>query len=214
MKLAPVIAIAILLALGPAAPAAADTEMTDSPCYECHTGEKTSFASGTVHEPVSSGDCDSCHKEHGADNKLELTEEIPELCYGCHDALTMVSQHEPAKSGDCLDCHSVHNAPSGALLSKEIPELCNDCHEGYDKSKGVFPHEPVAGGECSECHLSHESQYGSLLKDKYDQERYAIYASESYTLCYNCHDKAVSRRRTPRRPAFVMAPPTCTTCTW
>jgi predicted CXXCH cytochrome family protein len=168
-------------------PALAGAELADSSCYECHKTLRTDFASGTIHEPVADGSCDSCHADHGKDNKLVLTSEVPGLCWDCHEEMKESHLHEPVAEGNCLDCHAVHHAPEKGLLTKGVPDLCADCHD-VPQGKGST-HEPVSGGDCLDCHTSHQSPQDNLLtKDTPD-------------LCAECHsDTDKSEGKNPHEP--------------
>jgi predicted CXXCH cytochrome family protein len=166
---------------------AAAAELADSPCYTCHQKQKASFAVGTIHEPVASGDCESCHQDHGTDNKLLLTDEVPTLCYGCHDQASKTTKHSPVDEGSCLDCHQVHNSEGSGLLVKAVPDLCSDCHDAMGSKKSV--HQPVAEGGCLDCHQAHESDEAKLL------------SKATPDLCSDCHsDPDRSAGKAPHEP--------------
>lgn len=163
------------------------SELADSTCYECHEDFRDSITEGSIHEPVADGDCESCHEDHGDEEKLVLADEVPELCFSCHDEYNEQNKHEPVADGSCLDCHQVHSSAATALLNDDMPGLCFECHDDYSEKANV--HEPVADGECTECHQAHDSLQGVLMNARYNLNRYAIYSPEEYDLCYGCHDK-------------------------
>lgn len=169
------------------AASASGAELEDSPCYRCHKAQRKDFAEGTVHSPVAEGDCRSCHKDHGSDNRLVLQDKTPKLCFGCHDEVPAGAHlHSPVADGECGACHLPHNAPRSKLLAKPAPELCYDCHDGPGEKKSV--HAPVADGECLECHAGHASAQEGLLTKGYNRERYVDFSEKAYELCFGCHE--------------------------
>ncbi len=175
---------------------AAAADLADSPCYKCHQKQRTAFAKGKIHNPVAEGDCSSCHEDHGDKNKLVLSEEVPQLCYGCHDEYKLAHKHSPVADGNCLDCHQVHNSEVPGLLVKAVPELCADCHDAMGTKKSV--HQPVADGSCLDCHKAHDSAEPKLL------------AKPAPELCADCHDSPDhSAGKNPHDP---VAQGECTEC--
>jgi predicted CXXCH cytochrome family protein len=179
------LALALLI---PAVSHAAD--MADSPCYECHDKSKEVFGTGSPHQPVADGDCSACHADHGAENKLVLSKEVPELCWDCHDEMNGAQKHDPVASGNCLDCHSIHTAPNKGLIEKAGGELCAECHDVQEKAVAGNVHSPVADGDCDACHDPHQSAQKPLLLQSYEQSRYAMYEAEKFALCFECHEKS------------------------
>ena len=175
----------LVLLSGPAAYASA-AELAEAACYECHDDLQEDFARGTSHEPVAEGDCESCHEDHGEDYELILSDEVPALCFNCHDEYEGSHQHEPVADGDCLSCHNVHNSEVSAMLTAEVPALCFDCH---DELSEEFQHEPVADGDCMGCHNAHDSESSAML------------TGEVPDLCADCHDDAdASGGKHPHEP--------------
>jgi predicted CXXCH cytochrome family protein len=185
MKMIQAAVLVVAAAAVSAIPAAA-ADLPDSPCFKCHYVQKKVFAEGTVHNPVSESDCGSCHADHGPTNKLVLTEEIPQLCFGCHDEIKGSHVHDPVGSGECLECHKVHNSERKKLLAKASPDLCYGCHDDFNSKPTV--HSPVAEGDCGACHDGHKAEYASLLKKSYSRERYTEYSEKAYELCFECHE--------------------------
>jgi len=179
---------AVLLALVAAllARPARAAELADSPCFKCHYVQKKVFAEGTVHNPVSEADCESCHDDHGPSNKLVLKDEVPQLCYGCHDEVKGSHVHDPVGGGECLECHKVHNSERKKLLAKASPDLCYGCHDDFNSKPTV--HSPVAEGECLACHNGHVAESSALLTKSYSRERYTEYSEKAYELCFECHE--------------------------
>ncbi len=181
------LALACALSLAAAGvTAAADEAAADSTCYKCHKELQAIFSKGTVHEPVSEGDCSSCHEEHGDKNSLVLTDEVPQLCYNCHDEYKGETKHEPVAEGSCLDCHNVHRSDYDGLLVKVPSVLCQDCH---DAPAGASVHEPAADGSCLDCHTAHDSPEAGLL------------TKDSASLCAECHEGSDhSKGNNPHEP--------------
>lgn len=165
---------------------ASGVELADSPCFACHKVQRKAFSEGTVHSPVSEGDCASCHKDHGSTNTLILTDKVPKLCLGCHDEISGAHVHTPVADGECGACHRPHNSSSKKLLAKATPDLCYECHDDFRSKKSV--HAPVADGECLECHAGHKSDQEALLTKDYNRERYVEFSEKDYALCFGCHE--------------------------
>lgn len=142
---------------------------------QCHA---SLLRAATVHEPTES--CENCHEAiaspHPQPGKttFQLTQQVPELCWNCHDAFGKKKDvHPPVQEGACTTCHSPHATNQAKLLLESQKELCADCHsEGADAR---FPHGPAAAGECTSCHSPHESDVKPLLAKTGDE------------LCFGCH---------------------------
>ncbi len=52
----------------------------------------------------------------------------------------------------------------------------------------MIPHSAIEGGGCLVCHRSHGSDYPDLLVDLYPVEDYLAVSTESFGLCFQCHD--------------------------
>ena len=148
-------------------------------CLDCHPDYGKRFNTGVVHQPVSEGKCNTCHRTHGQVGGAFLREEPPELCFRCHRELEnslekLEFQHSPVAKGDCKACHSSHNAANQNLLPEPGERLCFSCHS-RDSFKGRNIHKPVTQG-CATCHLPHGSATGGLLVSTPDE------------LCASCHD--------------------------
>jgi len=158
-------------------------DIADTPCYECH--DQGPLTSGNVHPPVADGECESCHVDHGDQEKLILVEPVPGLCFQCHDELSKAHKHPPAEDGECLACHQVHSSPARRLLKLAVPTLCQECHDPF---AGEVVHSPVEEGSCGECHAPHESDQSALLTREYRRDRYVEFSEDAYALCFECHD--------------------------
>ena len=59
-----------------------------------------------------------------------LTEQVPALCYFCHEENNKTNIHYPVQEGECSSCHSTHSSNNKYLLTDSITSnLCITCHE-------------------------------------------------------------------------------------
>jgi predicted CXXCH cytochrome family protein len=153
-------------------------------CLDCH---RYKITNQYVHSPSEEG-CDMCHQSTGSEHPREnhqgfvLAEEIPELCFICHEKSPGSVQHAPVVSGDCMDCHSAHSSEyEGLLVTGPEPELCFSCHDMKSEiSEKEVVHKAITDGKaCNNCHNPHSSEFGQLL------------VKESMELCLSCHNKAI-----------------------
>jgi predicted CXXCH cytochrome family protein len=147
-------------------------------CAECHS-DLTQLK--YKHDPATDA-CDNCHntesKDHpdGVGKEFKLADEMPTLCYMCHETTNKKYIHGPIENGDCSVCHSPHSSQNRHLLTNEsINGLCFECHD-LEIGKNNKIHTPVEMGSCDDCHAPHESNNKTLLKNEKSQ------------LCFNCHD--------------------------
>ncbi len=87
-------------------------------CFNCHDFfEPTPLI---VHAPVAKGDCQICHAPHGSPIGPNLTEQLPMLCWQCHDeeriARTDVHKEANIENVACTECHFVHSSQNALLL--------------------------------------------------------------------------------------------------
>lgn len=143
----------------------------------CHLSQKKYEY---IHNPVEE-DCMNCHQKESenhpeeGEKEFSLTTEVPELCYGCHDAQTgMKHTHSPVKEGNCLTCHTPHSSDYEGLQKNEGGAVCSSCHSGLIP-EGDMIHGPVAANMCSACHNPHQSDLANLLM------------REGMDLCLFCH---------------------------
>ncbi len=148
-------------------------------CQECHADL---LAEETVHAPAKKK-CERCHETKGQEHPLEnvigftLAEEVPGLCYGCHDPKNVEEHvHDPIAKGECLTCHSPHSSPN-LYLAKASPVgvMCNECHT-LDIPEGNMVHQAVTDGDCQACHNPHQSDNEKLLN-----------STNTARLCRSCH---------------------------
>ncbi|SNB47295.1 cytochrome c3 family protein [Geobacter sp. DSM 9736] len=106
-------------------------------------------------------------------------------CYQCHVSKTLGAHlHGPVNEKECEPCHNSgggnHFKSKGLFGPKaKGSALCYGCHENLSLQKSV--HGPIRNGYCSGCHAPHSSPYGKLL------------LKEGSELCFNCHDKGITR---------------------
>ena len=155
------------------------------PCYDCHKEVKKQFASKKfVHPPVAKTQCESCHLRHGFSQKLVLVKPVPELCFGCHDAVKTAAKpehvHAAFASGECLGCHDPHASDVAHLERDGGPETsCFVCHKATAaEAKKPHVHDVFAKGDCYACHDAHGSKNAGLLR---------VAGNE---LCEGCHKPA------------------------
>jgi predicted CXXCH cytochrome family protein len=91
-------------------------DMLDS-CRECHPRY---FSDAVRHDPVSSGDCDTCHQPHRSELLHLLRQPVYNTCVDCHDEPEDLS--EEAHGGDILESGAVKNCT-----------VCHDPHFGAEK---------------------------------------------------------------------------------
>ena len=166
------------------------------PCLQCHKSKK---AGKVVHSAVETG-CATCHGEPHREEKpeLDLTADLPELCYECHDEEMFQNKavHGPVADGMCTSCHKPHSSDLEKLLTAEPPGLCYECHdEEMFQKKSV--HSAVAAGMCTSCHKPHTTDLEKLL------------IAEPPGLCYECHDKGMFTKDVQHSP---VADGECSVC--
>ncbi|MCF6333026.1 MAG: cytochrome c3 family protein [Draconibacterium sp.] len=153
------------------------TENAEKSCIDCH--------SGLLNQPfihvAAEDDCANCHlrnenKHPQANVKgFSLQDELPQLCFICHEEYTKSHIHPPAEEGECLMCHSPHASGNKSLLLNNQPYLCSQCHD-LDIDDKKFKHIPVFDGNCQTCHDPHQSNFPSFLK------------KEKSKICADCHE--------------------------
>lgn len=168
-------------------------------CLRCHLDKKGQLRLPSQMAPFENGQCHLCHDPHGSDY-LKLTRlQVPDLCFGCHDAIkggpngettadyrALPVQMGPFRDGNCLGCHHAHASYNAPLLRNRQPELCFDCHDNIpmgpngettaDYRAYAVKMEPYEKGECRSCHVPHASDSPRLTKQPVPK------------LCFDCHD--------------------------
>jgi predicted CXXCH cytochrome family protein len=168
-------------------------------CFGCHSDKADEFKKGHTHTPVKNGQCIKCHSPHASDNKYQLINDVPKLCFSCHkeDRFTKVKfTHFPVEEGNCLLCHGHHNGIDRSNLKGAVSDLCTTCH---DKDSMIIPHptdviptdktlipkdsqmklDEKGMVTCVTCHNQHGSDLAFFLKE----------SMEDGAMCYKCHKK-------------------------
>lgn len=132
-----------------------------------------------VHDPVGSGDCDSCHEEvEGDEHAFELFATGVELCEDCHDDVKedLKFVHGPVAAGACTVCHDVHASDHDYILVDEPAALCLNCHTALNERMEnlAYKHDPAVD-DCLSCHKGHGGE---------DQMNLTMKPLE---LCLDCH---------------------------
>lgn len=189
---------------GPAGPEQAEISWQKLDCIECHSDLLEYDA---MHYPAKDA-CDNCHESTGASHPsgdsvgFRLMDEIPALCYYCHEETTeKAHRHQAVTSGDCMGCHDAHGSSEPSLLRYPEPELCLSCHNRdyrTDSTETVNirrlvqgnmkAHSAIPGGGCMSCHQAHGSDFRVLLVDRFPEADYVPAKTENFELCFLCHD--------------------------
>jgi predicted CXXCH cytochrome family protein len=105
-------------------------------CRNPHSSELPNLLKTSLHNPVSSIDCASCHEAPTARNPFGTIQSGDALCFQCHDATALKmggdQLHVPFKSGMCLSCHNLMT-PRTLLLTQAGNALCFTCHPRNDQ---------------------------------------------------------------------------------
>ena len=147
-------------------------------CKDCHDGIGKKKV---VHAPVKGGECLSCHKPHGANERflLDVGEDRAPLCFNCHDSGPFKEKfmHGPAAVGSCNACHEHHESNEKVLLKGPVRDVCLKCHADFDQAmkEAAVVHPPVRDDACTACHNPHGSGVKMFLKNKLPD------------LCVGCH---------------------------
>ena len=148
-------------------------------CIDCHSDL---VGQAVMHYPAED-DCENCHMPNGNEHPqdgvsgFDLGDEMPGLCFLCHEEYAKKNKHAPVEMGECLMCHSAHGSPNkGLLLQAPESAMCGECHD-MSLTEQRVKHGPIGDGTCNSCHDPHHSEQTALLK------------SESPGLCMQCHTK-------------------------
>jgi predicted CXXCH cytochrome family protein len=166
-------------------------------CYTCH--DKTAFDKKTLHAPVASGMCGSCHNPHSSGNPKLLMTAVPDLCLSCHErnALAKKQAHVKAAGGQCLTCHDPHGSDAIFVLTRLVEDHCESCHDGITARHvmaRISPNDlhplkgrpdPLRKGRdlaCPSCHNPHAAEQQRIsTKGRKGPEH----------LCLRCHKKTM-----------------------
>jgi predicted CXXCH cytochrome family protein len=141
-------------------------------CYTCHEDFNNKYPS--VHGPVASGNCLTCHNQHMAKNEKLLIRAGRDLCLFCHNSKQILTSeiHKRIEDKNCTECHNPHGGNNRGMLKDGS---CYTCHADFATKYSVL-HGPVASGSCTGCHDSHCSKVPKLL------------LREKQQLCLFCHN--------------------------
>ncbi len=151
-------------------------------CMDCHAELMTGR---NIHPPAEES-CDYCHEPTGKPHPgnegkaFTMADDLPALCYMCHDENTRKHIHPPVEAGECVMCHSPHSSSNPTLLlASPVADLCFECHDRDEIMKHDVAHPPVSEGECQYCHNPHQSDNRSLLNEPIPN------------LCFECHEEII-----------------------
>jgi predicted CXXCH cytochrome family protein len=114
------------------------------------------------HPPYIENSCKDCH-DMSKGNRLN--QELPDLCYQCHEDFGKKFKvvHGPVASGFCTQCHDPHNSKIGKLLIREGQSLCLNCHEKKDIMKNDV-HSVIEDQKCWDCHDPHGGMDKTMIR--------------------------------------------------
>jgi predicted CXXCH cytochrome family protein len=151
-----------------------------------------------------------------------LLTEVRQLCASCHGSVTEAADaaavhHAPVQAADgCTRCHTPHASNVAPLLLKVEMDLCLSCHDRplpepnpvLGNMKELFAENrewrgPIQDGACGGCHEVHGGGHFRLLAEHYPAHFYSPFRSESYALCFQCHEEsAVTEQFTTTMTGF------------
>ncbi len=159
-------------------------------CYDCHGDAIDAMREkSTVHLPVESGACLSCHSAHGTEREHLVIGSDREVCLSCHVSLGRELQddsnfvHTPVREFSCTSCHAPHSSDTPELLPKpDLDTLCISCHpktRSHTHPVGPEYTDPRTDEimTCGSCHDPHASPF-----------RYSLHYDGKRDLCVQCHD--------------------------
>ena len=202
--------LAVLVALGLAAPAFADNPYRLKPgatgdlCLECHLTVQETMKLPYVHTPLKAGNCSDCHNPHTSAHGQLLAAEAGEICSNCHGDVVPDdprSVHAAIIESSCITCHDPHASQHENGLAEAGNQLCFSCHDAMATKLGNarFPHPPAADS-CLTCHDPHASTKAEFLLTQ-----------ETSALCADCHD-ASNASFVERHMGYPVAESRCTSC--
>ncbi len=183
-------------------------------CATCHETTVRRVRAGQHHDLK--GECLACHAPHASEHKNLMIGENGSVCLGCHaDVGRTIAgatvSHDPVLKGErCTICHDPHGAGEARMLRQTQAKVCLSCHDkavqAADGRKipelasvlanSALVHGAIRIGECSACHSVHGGSHGShegLLREAAASAPGGGYDDHNYTLCFGCHDPALTR---------------------
>lgn len=167
-------------------------------CFLCHEDRKAEFSRKYPHKPAQES-CLKCHDAHNSDHGFMLSGDGVALCYSCHpkvkahmDQATV--RHTALDKGPCTTCHTPHSSDYPRQLKTHTKDICYTCHKdmGAKVRAAKNLHGPVQQNDCYACHDPHGSKNPMILKKYFPSEFYKPYATESYAMCFDCHNKDIA----------------------
>jgi predicted CXXCH cytochrome family protein len=177
-------------------------------CLACHTEFDARLAKAPVRHKAMEDGCLECHDAHGSNQPMQVTKNTTELCLGCHEetktAIAAATYKHSATTSDraCLNCHTPHGGNTVKLMLDQPEKVCMNCHKDPIKTannrtipaaseltdSAMHKHGAIKDGQCSGCHAAHGSDQPVLLTKPYVTTIYQAFSTESYALCFSCHD--------------------------
>jgi predicted CXXCH cytochrome family protein len=160
-------------------------------CVSCHPAVSDWLKRPNQHAPVAAKQCLKCHNPHGGTGNVGLlVNNVPTLCFGCHQQdQTFQTAHKGynLSKADCTTCHDPHASGSKGLLmaNQHAPfkgGRCNDCHESGAQAGGSFAIAGSVSTLCLKCHSSINAE------TKQDFHKHL----EGESSCTNCHNPHAS----------------------
>jgi DmsE family decaheme c-type cytochrome len=209
---------AVLLILGPFAPAMADND--DAICLECHEGdleEPFNASWHVLHSATGAGQATACTDCHGA-SEAHLDGDEPDIkfgkdsitpvetqnaaCQGCHGGEQQMfwlgSVHEQEDTA-CTDCHVVHRSEDTLSTAQGQLDNCLSCHSRVQAEIRLPSRHPILEGKtsCTDCHNPHGSSTEAELVQPTLNDN-----------CYGCH----AEKRGPYLFEHAPVAEDCSTC--
>ncbi|HVN25854.1 MAG TPA: DmsE family decaheme c-type cytochrome [Syntrophorhabdales bacterium] len=113
---------------GSMGPAQIKADTVNQLCYKCHADKRGPYMN--EHPPVEEN-CAYCHQPHGGVHVMLLTEKVPNLCQGCHDATRHPGtrySNETLFSGGRI---------GGTASNKAFGRSCLNCHNNIHGSNAI-----------------------------------------------------------------------------
>lgn len=85
-------------------------------CFVCHEDFTKKYKS--IHGPVASGYCATCHNPHMSVEAKLLTRTGQQLCLYCHSSEQVFKNevHKDIKDSNCTECHNPHGGDDRLML--------------------------------------------------------------------------------------------------
>ena len=134
-------------------------------CAGCHSEMRAIFDMPS-HHPLREGKmaCSDCHNPHGSEEFGLRTDNVNDLCFGCHADKEgpFLYEHEPVRES-CLICHEPKGAVSNNLLKSNEAVLCLRCHAGHEDVHPRLNTPELRRGYMTRCTRCHSQIHGSDL---------------------------------------------------